>query len=95
MSTRRSIAADAVVCPCARSHGTRCAGDVAASSDNGVCGVGVAFDARVGGVRLLDGVVTDAMEGRALSLRPEYIDIVSASWGPEDDGEAVTGRQSS
>ena len=30
-------------------HGTRCAGIVAARADNGVCGVGVAPDAKVGG----------------------------------------------
>lgn len=30
-------------------HGTRCAGEVAAVSNNSVCGVGVAPGARVGG----------------------------------------------
>ena len=32
-------------------HGTRCAGEVAAEAYNGVCGVGVAFNASIGGVR--------------------------------------------
>ena len=36
-----------------------------------------------GGVRMLDGVVNDAVEARALSLNPGHIDIYSASWGPE------------
>lgn len=31
------------------SHGTRCAGEVAAIADNNVCGVGVAFNAKIGG----------------------------------------------
>lgn len=31
------------------SHGTRCAGEVAAARDNGVCGVGVAYDSKVAG----------------------------------------------
>ncbi|XP_011819497.1 PREDICTED: proprotein convertase subtilisin/kexin type 4 [Colobus angolensis palliatus] len=31
-------------------HGTRCAGEVAAMADNGFCGVGVAFNARIGAV---------------------------------------------
>jgi hypothetical protein len=32
-----------------RSHGTRCAGEVAAARDNGVCGVGVAYDSKIAG----------------------------------------------
>ena len=31
------------------SHGTRCAGEVAAQADNSVCSVGVAYEARIGG----------------------------------------------
>lgn len=31
------------------SHGTRCAGEVSAAKDNGVCGVGVAFGSKVAG----------------------------------------------
>ena len=31
------------------SHGTRCAGEIAAAANNQVCGVGVAYDARIGG----------------------------------------------
>ena len=30
-------------------HGTRCAGEVAAEAGNGVCSVGVAYEARIGG----------------------------------------------
>lgn len=30
-------------------HGTRCAGEVAAAANNGVCGVGVAYNAKIGG----------------------------------------------
>lgn len=30
-------------------HGTRCAGEVAAVADNGICGVGVAYNAKIGG----------------------------------------------
>lgn len=72
-------------------HGTRCAGEVAASADNGFCGVGIAYNASIGGVRMLDGVVNDAVEARALSLNPNHVDIYSASWGPEDDGKTVDG----
>ncbi|VVD04241.1 unnamed protein product [Leptidea sinapis] len=72
-------------------HGTRCAGEVAAVAYNQYCGVGVAYNASVGGVRMLDGVVNDAVEARALGLNPDHIDIYSASWGPEDDGKTVDG----
>lgn len=30
-------------------HGTRCAGEVAAEANNGICSVGVAYNARIGG----------------------------------------------
>ncbi|XP_014473594.1 PREDICTED: furin-like protease 1, isoform 1-CRR isoform X1 [Dinoponera quadriceps] len=72
-------------------HGTRCAGEVAATANNSICAVGVAYGAGVGGVRMLDGDVTDAVEARSLSLNPQHIDIYSASWGPDDDGKTVDG----
>lgn len=72
-------------------HGTRCAGEVAATANNTFCAVGIAFGAKVGGVRMLDGDVTDAVEARSLSLFPQHIDIYSASWGPDDDGKTVDG----
>ncbi|GCB63232.1 hypothetical protein scyTo_0013176 [Scyliorhinus torazame] len=72
-------------------HGTRCAGEVAAVANNGICGVGVAYNARIGGVRMLDGEVTDAVEAKSLGMYPQHIDIYSASWGPEDDGKTVDG----
>uniref|UniRef100_A0A671Q6T2 Furin-1-like n=1 Tax=Sinocyclocheilus anshuiensis TaxID=1608454 RepID=A0A671Q6T2_9TELE len=72
-------------------HGTRCAGEVAAVANNGMCGVGVAYNSKIGGVRMLDGEVTDVVEAQSLSLNPQHIDIYSASWGPEDDGKTVDG----
>ncbi|KAJ2949506.1 hypothetical protein O0L34_g15428 [Tuta absoluta] len=72
-------------------HGTRCAGEVAATANNSLCAVGVAYGASVGGVRMLDGDVTDAVEARSLSLNPQHVDIYSASWGPDDDGKTVDG----
>ena len=35
---------------------------VSASANNSICAVGVAFKSRIGGVRMLDGDVTDAVE---------------------------------
>ncbi|CAM5145774.1 unnamed protein product [Eretmochelys imbricata] len=72
-------------------HGTRCAGQVAAKANNSNCIVGIAYNARIGGVRMLDGDVTDVVEAKSLGIRPDYIDIYSASWGPDDDGKTVDG----
>lgn len=72
-------------------HGTRCAGEVAAIANNTKCGVGVAYGASIGGVRMLDGDVSDVVEARALSLNPQHVDIYSASWGPDDNGQVVDG----
>ena len=30
-------------------HGTRCAGEIAAVGNNSICGIGVAFNAKIGG----------------------------------------------
>ncbi|XP_028985756.1 neuroendocrine convertase 2-like isoform X2 [Betta splendens] len=73
------------------SHGTRCAGEVAMEANNSYCGVGVAFNARIGGIRLLDGNVTDAMEATALTFNHRLIDIYVCSWGPRDDGAEMDG----
>ena len=72
-------------------HGTRCAGQVSAAANNSFCSVGIAFNAGIGGVRMLDGTITDAVEARSLSLSPQAVDIYSASWGPDDDGQTVDG----
>uniref|UniRef100_A0A915LFU1 SPC3 n=1 Tax=Meloidogyne javanica TaxID=6303 RepID=A0A915LFU1_MELJA len=72
-------------------HGTRCAGEVAAVFNNSLCVVGIAFNAKIGGIRMLDGDVTDAVEATSLSHNSQHIDIYSASWGPDDDGRTVDG----
>lgn len=51
----------------------------------------MAYNARIGGVRMLDGDVTDTVEGGSLSLKSNFIDIYSSSWGPDDDGRTVDG----
>uniref|UniRef100_A0A3B4X2F5 SPC3 n=1 Tax=Seriola lalandi dorsalis TaxID=1841481 RepID=A0A3B4X2F5_SERLL len=72
-------------------HGTQCAGMVGAASNNSQCTVGVSFHARIGGIRMLDGDVTDIVEAQSLSFKPQYIDIYLASWGPADDGATLEG----
>ncbi|TRY81601.1 hypothetical protein DNTS_030998, partial [Danionella cerebrum] len=74
------------------SHGTRCAGEVSAASNNNICGVGVAYNSKVAGIRMLDQpFMTDIIEASSISHMPQVIDIYSASWGPTDDGKTVDG----
>ncbi|XP_067144653.1 neuroendocrine convertase 1-like [Centruroides vittatus] len=72
-------------------HGTRCAGEIAMVANNDKCGVGVAYNAKIGGIRMLDGDVSDAVESISIAFRIDHIDIFSASWGPSDDGMTVDG----
>ncbi|KAL8846346.1 MAG: hypothetical protein Q9221_008563 [Calogaya cf. arnoldii] len=69
-------------------HGTRCAGEIAAVR-NGVCGVGVAYHARIGGLRILSKVITDEDEAVAMNYAFQQNQIYSCSWGPPDDGRAM------
>ncbi|KAI6241195.1 Convertase P-domain protein [Aphelenchoides fujianensis] len=61
------------------------------NGDNKHGTLGVAYHAKIGGVRMLDGPVSDSVEAASLTLRPNHIDIYSASWGPEDDGKTFDG----
>jgi len=72
-------------------HGTRCASVVASVANNGICTVGIAYNASIGGVRMLDGAVTDAIEASAVGLNQNHVDIFSASWGPDDGGRTWDG----
>ena len=69
-------------------HGTRCAGEIAAVK-NGVCGVGVAYNARIGGIRILSKVITDEDEAVAMNYEMQENQIYSCSWGPPDDGQSM------
>ena len=70
----------------------RCGGEVAAETNNGICGVGVAFNANIGGIRMLDAEeITDALTAASLSFRRQHIDIYSSSWGPGDDRQTLDG----
>ena len=69
-------------------HGTRCAGEVSAVK-NDVCGVGVAYDSRIAGVRILSKVISNADEAIAMNYAYQQTDIYSCSWGPPDDGKSM------
>lgn len=69
-------------------HGTRCAGEIAAVK-NDVCGVGVAYEAKVAGIRILSGAITTDQEAAAMIYGLEENDIYSCSWGPTDNGRTL------
>lgn len=49
-------------------------------ANNGKCGVGIAFNAKVGGIRLLDGNVVDLKEAQAFLHNYHHVQIYSSSW---------------
>lgn len=69
-------------------HGTRCAGEVAGVK-NDVCGLGVAYESKVAGIRILSGKITSEEEAAAMVYGLEHNDIYSCSWGPTDNGRTV------
>ncbi|KAF2705389.1 hypothetical protein K504DRAFT_448945 [Pleomassaria siparia CBS 279.74] len=69
-------------------HGTRCAGEVAAGRNN-ACGVGIAYDSKISGVRILSGDISDMDEALAINYDMQNNDIYSCSWGPPDDGKTM------
>ncbi|XP_045191360.2 furin-1-like [Mercenaria mercenaria] len=76
-------------------HGTNCAG-VAGGVKNTVCVIGVAYEASLPAIRLLDEnfAATEADEALALTHELSSMDIYSNSWGPSDDGETFSGLAS-
>ncbi|KAF8992376.1 peptidase S8/S53 domain-containing protein [Cyathus striatus] len=69
-------------------HGTRCAGQIAAGK-NTACGVGIAYESKVAGVRILSGPISSVDEAAALNYGYQNVSIYSCSWGPRDNGETM------
>ncbi|KAK2589610.1 pheromone processing endoprotease [Conoideocrella luteorostrata] len=69
-------------------HGTRCAGEVAAVR-NDVCGIGVAYESKIAGIRILSKQISDADEAEAMMYKYDQNQIYSCSWGPRDDGRTM------
>ncbi|ERS99383.1 hypothetical protein HMPREF1624_04583 [Sporothrix schenckii ATCC 58251] len=69
-------------------HGTRCAGEISAAK-NDVCGVGVAYNSKIAGLRILSKAISDADEAVALNYDMQNNLIYSCSWGPPDDGRSM------
>ncbi|XP_028408153.1 proprotein convertase subtilisin/kexin type 4-like isoform X2 [Dendronephthya gigantea] len=74
-------------------HGTNCAGVIAGAANNSICGVGVAYEANIAGIRLTHNVLPNDTDS-AKAFYPfdgHKIDIFSNSWGPPDTGFVVAG----
>ncbi|KAJ7438477.1 peptidase S8/S53 domain-containing protein [Mycena latifolia] len=71
-------------------HGTRCAGQIAAGK-NTACGIGIAYNSKVAGVRILSGAISDVDEAAALNYGFQNVSIYSCSWGPPDNGMVMEG----
>ncbi|RKK74090.1 Protease KEX1 [Fusarium oxysporum] len=69
-------------------HGTRCAGEVSAARNN-ACGIGVAYDSNVSGIRILSQLISEADEAEAMIYDYQHNDIYSCSWGPLDNGRTM------
>ncbi|KAH7027647.1 peptidase S8/S53 domain-containing protein [Microdochium trichocladiopsis] len=69
-------------------HGTRCAGEIGAAK-NDVCGVGVAYDSKIAGIRILSKLITESDEALSLNYDFQHNQIYSCSWGPPDDGKSM------
>lgn len=70
-------------------HGTAAAGVAVAARNNGHCGAGLAYGARVAGLRLISAPCSDLDEATALGYHAQDVHIYSCSWGPPDDGKQL------
>ncbi|KAH9930758.1 peptidase S8/S53 domain-containing protein [Fomitopsis serialis] len=61
------------------------------AAKNDVCGVGIAYDSKVAGLRILSGPIADVDEAAALNYDFQNTSIYSCSWGPPDDGRSMEG----
>ncbi|KAF7713919.1 Kexin [Penicillium ucsense] len=69
-------------------HGTRCSGEIAAAR-NDVCGLGVAYDSKISGIRILSKPIDDSDEAAAINHAFQENHIYSCSWGPPDNGQTM------
>ena len=69
-------------------HGTRCAGEIAAGK-NSVCGLGMAYDGQIAGIRILSKAISDEDEALSVNYKYQHNQIYSCSWGPPDDGATM------
>ena len=73
------------------SNTSAAAGRQIAAVRNNLCGVGLAYNSKVAGLRILSGPVTDADEATALNYDYQNTSLYSCSWGPRDNGQSMEG----
>jgi kexin len=61
-----------------------------AARRNNACGVGIAYDSKAAGVRILGGRITTTDEASALNYGYNKVGIYSCSWGPKDNGQTMS-----
>lgn len=54
-----------------------------------MCGVGIAYNSKIAGLRILSGDISDVDEALALNYAYQNTSIYSCSWGPSDDGRTM------
>lgn len=53
--------------------------------------MGIAYNAKVAGIRILSGPISDIDESSALNYGFQNTSVYSCSWGPADDGKSMEG----
>ena len=61
------------------------------AKDNRNCGVGVAYNCNLGGIKFNVSTGSDLVESSGLGRLNNYIQVYSNSWGPSDYGFVVAG----
>ena len=77
------------------SHGTRCAGEVSAVANNGICGVGVAYNSKIGGKKVIKLLVRFMPQGKCASLNLLVICIVTFLWEASSYQSALVKKEDS
>ncbi|XP_066023713.1 furin-like protease kpc-1 isoform X2 [Pocillopora verrucosa] len=75
-------------------HGNKCAGVIAGKRDNGLCGMGIAYEANIAGIHLLRDIPTSLSDKRVAAVLTHElgsIDIYSNSWEPLNEGWKIQG----
>lgn len=53
--------------------------------------MGIAYESKIAGIRILSGPITDVDEAAALNHGFQNISVYSCSWGPPDNGRTMEG----
>lgn len=61
------------------------------SAKNNVCGVGIAYDSLVAGIRVISSRITYDDEAKAFTFGHKDVSVYTCSFGPVDDGKSLGG----